>query len=235
MCGEMAGEMKNLPLLLGLRLDEISVMPLQVREVKRAIAKWNSEDCVQILEGALTAQNTRDVNALLTQNSLPPYPQPLLSDELIVLESTSLSKEEVIQEMVDAFYISGRTEDRQLLEEALWAREGMGSTGVGYGFAIPHCKTDVVMANSICVLRLKEAIHWDSGHSDHVSMVVLLALRESDVANTHMQVFSSLARKLMNEDFRQHLLKSETTHDLKEYLESQIGISAETGNPISTL
>jgi fructose-specific PTS system IIA-like component len=128
--------------------------------------------------------------------------------------------------MVDAFYISGRTDDRDLVEEALWAREAEYSTGLGHGFAIPHCKTDAVTANSICILRLIEPIDWDSIHGEPVSMVVLLALRKSDVANTHMQVFSSLARKLDDEAFRQHLLRIETVEQVTTFLAEQLGLSS---------
>ena len=232
MCGEMAADVQNLPLLLGLGLDEISVPAAQVHEFKQGVARLNSQHCVELLERTLACRNSEEVDEMLAASASAP--QPLLSDELIVLESTSQSKEEVIQEMVDAFYTSGRTEDRHSLEEALWARETMGSTGVGYGFAIPHCKSDAVTANSISVLRLNEAIDWDSGRGDRVSMVVLLALRESDPGNTHMQVFSSLARKLMNDEFRQHLLKTQTPHDVKEYLGSQLGIAVATADPVSS-
>jgi mannitol/fructose-specific phosphotransferase system IIA component (Ntr-type) len=37
-------------------------------------------------------------------------------------------------------------------------------------------------------------------------MVVLLAMRESDPNSSHMQILAKLARKLMNEQFRQHLM-----------------------------
>ncbi len=74
--------------------------------------------------------------------------ESLLSDNLVLLESTSQTKEGVIHDMVDALYISGRTDDRQQLEEALWARETDGSTGFGHGFAIPHGKTAAVTADS---------------------------------------------------------------------------------------
>jgi multiphosphoryl transfer protein len=234
MCGEMAADVQNLPLLLGLGLDEISVPAVEVHECKRMVGRLNSKRCVEVLERALACGNSEEVDELLAATAARSLPQPLLSDELIVLESTSQSKEEVIQEMVDAFYISGRTDDRHSLEKALWARETMGSTGVGYGFAIPHCKSDAVTANSISVLRLNEAINWDSGRGDRVSMVVLLALRESDPGSTHMQVFSSLARKLMNDEFRQHLLKTQTPHDVKEYLGSQLGIAVAMVDPVSS-
>jgi mannitol/fructose-specific phosphotransferase system IIA component (Ntr-type) len=40
-----------------------------------------------------------------------------------------------------------------------------------------------------------------------------------------MQVFSTLARKLMNEDFRQHLVKSESARQVITYLGEQLGIA----------
>jgi fructose-specific PTS system IIA-like component len=171
-----------------------------------------------------------EVDNLMAEQSSQPPSRSLLSNELVLLGSTSMTKEEVIQEMVDAFYVSGRTENRYLLEEALWAREAMSSTGLGYGFAIPHCKTDAVAVNSICVLRLKEPIDWDSVHGERVRMVVLLALSDSEIANTHMQVFSSLARKLIDDDFRQHLLGIETADELTSYLADQLGFSLDVKN-----
>ena len=57
-------------------------------------------------------------------------------------------------------------------------------------------------------------------------MIVLLALRESESANTtHMQVFSTLARKLINDDFREHLIGVNTADETTAYLATQLGIS----------
>jgi phosphoenolpyruvate-protein phosphotransferase len=228
MCGEMAGELRNLPLLLGLGLDEISVPAADVDEFKRAIAKFSAADSARVLEQAISCRSAAEVDALLASQPIH-HPEPLLSEDLVLLGSTSRTREEVIQEMVDAFYVASRTDDRHLLEEALWAREAMGSTGLGDGFAIPHCKTNAVSANSICVLRLKEPIQWDSEHGELVSMVVLLALRDSEGADTHMQVFSALARKLINDDFRQYLLKVETPDQITAYLSEQLGLSLMLG------
>jgi multiphosphoryl transfer protein len=226
MCGEMAADVRNLPLLLGLGLDEISVPAAEVHEFKRAIAKLDTADCLSLLGRAITFGETAEVDKLLAAHQ-PHQREPLLCDELVLLGSTSQTKEEVIQEMVDAFYISSRIEDRDLVEEALWTREAEYSTGLGHGFAIPHCKTDAVATNSICILRLNEPINWDSIHGEQVRMVVLLALRKSEIANTHMQVFSSLARKLDDDDFRQRLLSLETANQVTTYLAEQLGISVE--------
>ncbi|PYX32895.1 MAG: phosphoenolpyruvate--protein phosphotransferase [Acidobacteria bacterium] len=227
MCGEMAADIRNLPLLVGLGLREISVPAVEVREYKRTVSRLYASDCGVMVERSIASAKVLEVDGLLGQQPLQAA-QPLLARELILLGSTSKNKEEVIQEMVDAFYVASRTEDRHLLEEALWAREAVYSTGLGYGFATPHCKTDAVAADSICVLRLREPINWDSIDGERVRMVVLLALRNSEVANNHMQVFSTLARKLMNEDFRQHLLEVETADEATTYLAAQLG-TAMTG------
>lgn len=226
MCGEMAADIQNLPLLVGLGLDEISAPAAEILEIKRAVTKLIHADCVDVLNRAISSVTTLEVNELLSKQQSH-QPDSLLSNELVLLGSTSRTKEEVIQEMVDAFYLSSRIEDRDLVEEAVWAREAEYSTGLGHGFAIPHCKTDAISANSICVLRLNEPINWDSIHGEQVRMVVLLALRKSEVASTHMQVFSSLARKLDEDDFRQFLLKVETPEQVTDYLGQQLGLSSQ--------
>ncbi len=56
-------------------------------------------------------------------------------------------------------------------------------------------------------------------------MIVLIAMREPQTDNGHMQVFSKLARKLMNEEFREHLLAIEDSRNIVQYLGEQLNIS----------
>ncbi len=56
-------------------------------------------------------------------------------------------------------------------------------------------------------------------------VIILIAMREPQVANGHMQVFSELARKLMNEDFREQLLAIEGSRSMVQYLGEQLNIS----------
>jgi mannitol/fructose-specific phosphotransferase system IIA component (Ntr-type) len=55
-------------------------------------------------------------------------------------------------------------------------------------------------------------------------MVVTLAMRKSESTNSHMQVFSSLARKLDEEIFRQSLLNFQTPEQVTAYLSEQLGL-----------
>lgn len=223
-CGEMASDPRYLPLMIGLGLDEISVRASQIGQLKYELQKLRATDCDALLKHATVCNTAAEVEMVLAKTHTHQL-EPLLSEELVLLNSSSTSKEEVIQEMVDLFYISDRTQDRHQLEEALWAREAVYSTGLGYGFATPHCKTEAITCDTICVLRLNDPINWDSVDGERVRMVVLLAMRNSEIANRHMQVFSRLARKLMNEDFRHHLLAAETAEQVTAYLAQQLEIS----------
>jgi mannitol/fructose-specific phosphotransferase system IIA component (Ntr-type) len=55
-------------------------------------------------------------------------------------------------------------------------------------------------------------------------MVLLLAIRESDPSNSHMQVLAKMARKLMNEDFRQQLAQFQDARNILSYLSQELEI-----------
>lgn len=205
-CGDMAADPRNLPLLLGLGLDEISVPVSDIAVLKERMARLCLPDCQKLLSQALSCRNAEDVERLLDRE--PASRHALMDRELLLFRDQVESKEEAIREIVDALYISGRTDDPDRLEEALWTREAAYSTGMGHGFAVPHCKSDAVRAGSLAVLKLKNAVEWGSLDGNPVHMVILLAARQSDSAAAHLQVFSRLARNLMDEDFRNRLLNA---------------------------
>jgi phosphoenolpyruvate-protein phosphotransferase len=225
MCGEMAAEIRHLPLLIGLGLDEISLPAPGIPAVKRAVAQLSAAECQRALARVVECREKSQIEELLERAQPARSAQPLLSKELVLLGSHSKDKEEAMQEIVDAFYIAGRTEDRQRLEEALWSREAVYATDFAHGFAVPHCKTEAITADSIGVIRLKQAIDWGSADSKPVNMIIMMAMRKSQNPSRHLEIFSKLARKLMNEDFRGHLLTVENAHDMATYLAQQLEIS----------
>jgi phosphoenolpyruvate-protein phosphotransferase len=224
LCGEMARDAVNLPLLLGLGLDEISTAAPEIPALKAAIAQSSVADCRVLLEHALACHTAPEVEDLLAAFRAPVATRSLLERELITLGSDSGTKEEAIEEIVDAFSATGRTKRPRELEEAVWAREAAYSTGLGHGFAIPHCKTDAVTASSIGVVRLERPIEWGSVDGRAVRCVILLAIRESDPDDTHMKVFAKLARKLVHEEFRERMLAAAHPEAVLQCLAEELGI-----------
>ncbi len=223
LCGEMGGNPACLPLLAGLGLDEISAAPSAIPALKAELAKWPAATCRQILKRAALCPAVEQVRALMEDYSAR-VAQPLIEPELIVLDSESASKDEAIKEAVDRLYVLSRTEQPRQLEQAIWQRETEHSTAVGHGFAVPHCKTAAVAANSLVVIKLRKPVSWESLDGEMVKVVVLMAIRESDPGVTHMKVLSALARKIMHEDFRQRLSRAHDPHELCAFLKQNLGL-----------
>lgn len=224
MCGEMTRSPRNVPLLVGLGLDEISMASPEIASQKAAISQLSATDCRELLERAMDCRGVAEVEDTIANFRSRAEGSSLLDRELIVMESDSGTKEEAIKEAVDAFFAAGRTDHAEAVEEAIWAREKQYSTGLGFGFAIPHCKTDAVAANSIGVVRLKRPVEWGSVDGKPVDCVILLASRETDKDNVHMKVFSRLARKLMHEEFREKLLRETDADAVLRCLSEELGI-----------
>jgi fructose-specific PTS system IIA-like component len=220
MCGDMAADLRHLPLLVALGLDEISVPAAEIPIVKERIARLAVPDCRKLLAQSLACQRASDVEACLDRENNGAG-RSLLDRELVLLDGEIDSKEEAIREIVDAFYVQGRTDDPDRLEEAVWTRESVYSTGLGHGFAVPHCKTDAVNAGSIGILKLRRPVDWGAVDGKPVQFVILLAARESDGNGAHLRVFSRLARNLMSEEFRGQLLNAQDREDVLSRLNQE--------------
>ncbi|WP_391591792.1 Phosphoenolpyruvate-protein phosphotransferase of PTS system [[Mycoplasma] cavipharyngis] len=67
MCGEMAGEVLSVPLLLGLNLDAFSMSASSIPKIKYVISKLNHKECQKLVAHALTLETETEVNQLVTQ------------------------------------------------------------------------------------------------------------------------------------------------------------------------
>jgi multiphosphoryl transfer protein len=224
MCGEMAGDVRNLPILVGLGLDEISASASQVPALKERISQLYAKSCKELLSRIMACTQAEQVNKVLAEDHPSESSQSLLDPNLVIVDSDSESKEEAIRELIDSLFVAGRTENADRLEEVVWAREVAYSTGLGHGFAIPHCRSDLIGANSIAVLKLQRPIEWNSLDGKPVKMVLLLAVHESDANNSHMKVLAKLARKLMNEEFRNQLMQLNDSESILSYLSQELEI-----------
>ncbi len=227
MCGEMTRSPRNLALLVGLGLDEISTAAPEIPALKAAIAQLSASDCRALFAAALGRGSVAEVEELVGSFREQGAAQHLLAPEFIVMDSDSGSKEEAVAELVGALFAAGRTEQPRALEDAIWAREATYSTGLGFGFAIPHCKSDAVSSSSIGVLRLAQPVEWGSNDGQPVRCVILLAMRESDAQGTHMKVFSKLARRLMHEEFRARMLAAGDSAEVLSCLTEELGLAPE--------
>lgn len=116
------------------------------------------------------------------------------------------NKKQLMQELAArAAALTGQNE-RGILD-LLTQREKLGSTAVGNGIAIPHCKLPKLTNLSGLFVRLERAIDFDALDGQPVDLVFLLLAPETAGAD-HLKALASVARRLRDPDTAQKLRES---------------------------
>jgi fructose-specific PTS system IIA-like component len=205
-CGELGANMLALPLFVAYGIDEISLASPDIVETKLIVSDCRTPECKTLLDSVLQAESPDDVEMLLKGFRGRGTDQSLIVKELVRLDSESRTKDEAVRELVDMLQLAGRIEDPDRVEEAIWQREDIYSTGVGFQVAIPHCKSPFVVTDSIAVLKLKSAIEWKSLDEKAVKLVILIAINEDRAREEHLKMIAGLSRHLMDEEFRERMM-----------------------------
>jgi len=221
-CGEMAARPELLPLLVGLGFEALSVAPSAILDLKRAIATLEVPSCEALARCAMDRGRAEEVEDLLRSAGVTPQVRPVVEAQLLELDAPCASKEEALKRLVERVFLAERTKEPSALEEAVWARERVFATGVGHGFAVPHCQTHAVECATLAMLRLSEPVDWGAPDEPPVRTVLLLALPGEEAGEDHLRLFAQLARRLMDEDFRRYLEETPDAQGLLESLRSEV-------------
>lgn len=138
----------------------------------------------------------------------------------IQLELSSLNKESVLKELADLLEKTGCLNDQEQFFQAIWEREDKGSTGIGFGVAIPHGKSNAVKRAGIAFGYSKGGIDYQSLDEQPAHIFFMIAVPESS-EDEHLQVLAKLSRMLVYEDFRQQLAHLTSKENLIEIIESK--------------
>ena len=137
----------------------------------------------------------------------------LLSKNSIKLNASPKSKSEAIDMLIDLQVKGGNIADKEAYKKGIIAREEKGSTAVGEGIAIPHAKSEAVKAPSLAAMTVPDGVDYEALDDEPSNLLFMIAApNDGDV---HLEVLSRLMTILMDEDFRDDLLKAK---DADEFL-----------------
>ena len=140
----------------------------------------------------------------------------LLAAESIELNGSAAGKQDVLNKMVDLMAKSGKIRDVETYRKGVFAREEEGTTGIGEGIAIPHCKSDAVKAPGLAAMVVKDGVEFDALDGAPVNLLFLIAAPNTE-DNVHLEVLSKLSVLLMDENFTNGLKNAKTVDEfLKE-------------------
>lgn len=101
--------------------------------------------------------------------------------------------------------------------DSLISRERLGSTGVGYGLAIPHGRIKNCSKITGAFIRLNQGIDFDAIDNQPVDMLFALAVPEEST-DEHLQVLALIASMFNDENFREKLRHSENSEAIYQLL-----------------
>ena len=136
----------------------------------------------------------------------------LLRVESIDLQGAPTGKEDAIRQMVALMCKSGNIKDQETYLAGVFAREAEGTTGIGEGIAIPHCKSDAVSAPGLAAMVVPAGVDFDSLDGEKVHLIFLIAAPNTE-DNVHLDVLSRLSVLLMDENFTKKLQQAKTPEE----------------------
>lgn len=142
----------------------------------------------------------------------------LINEKLILLDMDAKDKVDAIHQLTVVAQQGGKLSSLEEFTASVLEREKSFSTGVGNGIAIPHGKSKDVKEVMIVFGKARKGIEWDSYDGHPVNMIFLLGVPAENINNIHLTILSQLSRKLMEDDFIEHLQNANTAQEILQVL-----------------
>ena len=143
----------------------------------------------------------------------------LLAAESINLNGTPAGKTEALNQCIDLMAKSGKIADVEKYRKGVFAREEEGTTGIGMGIAIPHCKSDAVTKAGLAAMVVKDGVEFESLDGTPAKIIFLIAAPNTE-DNVHLQVLSKLSVMLMDEQFTNSLINAGSVDEFLNIIDS---------------
>lgn len=117
----------------------------------------------------------------------------LTRPELIFPDLRSEGREEILRTLAERVADLGLVRDSGELFRKLWEREQLGSTGIGSGLAIPHCKLPGLRQGIVAIGIAPEGVDFGAADNELVKLFFLV-LSPSAAPAEHLQVLATISR-----------------------------------------
>ena len=132
-----------------------------------------------------------------------------LKEELFLPDLTSRTKKEVLNDLMEPLVEAGHVKNKNLILDTLLNRETLGSTGIGKGVAIPHCRTLTVTKIVVVVGISKRGLLYDSVDKKKVQLFFLIIAPPHDESNLYLPILGKIVEMVRDTKIRNAMLKAE--------------------------
>jgi mannitol/fructose-specific phosphotransferase system IIA component (Ntr-type) len=142
-----------------------------------------------------------------------------LAPEAIKLDLAAPTREEVLRELVALLRVPDT--DAETLQRVLLRREGIGSTGVGRGIAIPHCRSLVVNNVRLAFGRHPAGLNYAAIDGRPVHHFFLILAPPLEVSNLYLPILGRIAQFAKDPDVPERLMQLQSPDDLLALLDEK--------------
>ena len=137
----------------------------------------------------------------------------LYSERLIAVNLEADSKDSAIEQLICMLDKENRISSLSEFRDSIYERENESTTEVGEYTAIPHGRSETVKENSVCIATLKKPVIWNFETKEEIDIIFMLAVKK-DSSDTHIEILSELASKIMEEDFISNIKNSDSKNEI---------------------
>jgi PTS system nitrogen regulatory IIA component len=141
------------------------------------------------------------------------------ADEAINLALKGRTRNEILRELVELLHLDEKSQG--MLIKLLQRRETLGSTGIGRGIAIPHCRSLVVSSLRVAFGRKPEGIDFRSIDDKPAHAFFLIVAPPLEVSNQYLPILGKIAQFAKEEDVPRRLLEIQTPADFLRLVEEK--------------
>lgn len=141
------------------------------------------------------------------------------SEDAIQLELAGGSKDDVIKELIQLLKLDEKS--LGMLFKMLKRRENLGSTGIGHGIAIPHCRSLVVAKLRVAFGRKKDGLDFMAIDEKPVHFFFLIVAPPLEVSNQYLPVLGKIAQFSKEPDVPSRLMEISEPREFLALLEEK--------------
>jgi PTS system fructose-specific IIC component len=142
----------------------------------------------------------------------------LLPRTAVILELAAREKEAVIKELAAPLIQAGFVTDETQFVNAILRRENLESTGIGFGVAIPHARTNAAVTTVLAFGRSSAGVDFSSLDGKPSHLIFLIASPET-MKREYIWTLAKLSSLLRRDEVRTGLLKAETVDEVYALIE----------------
>lgn len=141
------------------------------------------------------------------------------SEDVVKLDLEGQSKDDVLKELIAVLAVDEKSQG--ILYKMLKRRENLGSTGIGRGIAIPHCRSLVVNRLRVAFGRKPEGLDFRAIDDQPVQNIFLIVAPPLEVSNQYLPVLGKIAQFSKEPDVVERLQQIETPKEFLALLEEK--------------